>query len=110
MGAMDTNPPDARTAELIARVLQIKDEVDSFNRRWPAEPGGDPAPAFTWADLERQLVELAPSDLQAELVRALVKRVRTYAALRPPEMVLREILRIAALVLDESDLPDAGAP
>ena len=39
----------------------------------------------------------------------LVERSRLFAELKPGEMVLREVLCIAALVLDESGF-DAGSP
>ena len=88
---------------LIARAMELNDEVDRFNRQWPPMPASGPGLTLQWEELERQLVDLAPSDLQAELVHRLVARTRTYAAFKPSEMVLRELLCIAALVLDSSE-------
>ena len=98
----DGRPPGTR-GELVARALQVRAEVDAFNARWSPLPRGDQATGFTWEELERQLVDMAPTDLQAELVRRLVERVKTFARLKPAEMVLREILTVAALVLDETE-------
>ncbi|MDB5445570.1 MAG: hypothetical protein JWQ97_887 [Phenylobacterium sp.] len=94
--------PQGSRGELVARALQVRAEVEAFNARWSPLPRGDQAPAFAWEQLERQLVDMAPTDLQAELVRRLVARVKTFARLKPAEMVLREILTVAALVLDET--------
>src|SRR5690349_3531832 len=86
---------------LVARALQVRADVDAFNARWPALAPSGRTPTFTWEALERQLVDLAPSDLQAELVRGLLERVRAFAEMKPPEMVLREILKVSGLVLDD---------
>jgi hypothetical protein len=95
------NPTDR--ANKLARALQVRADVESFTARWPAFQVDDAAPAFSWQSLERQLVDLAPSDLQAEIVRGLLTRVRETAAMKPAEMVLREILKIAVLVLEDDD-------
>lgn len=87
---------------LIARALELRAEADRFNEQWPVLPEGEPCISLRWEELERQLVELAPSDLQAELVHRLIARTRAYALFKPPEMVLRELLCITALVLDNS--------
>jgi hypothetical protein len=107
-GVVTQFPPFPGNPELVSRALQINAEVERFRERWsPLPASGPPCVSFTWEELERQLVDLAPTDLQAELVRRLVERTRLYAELKPGEMVLREILCIAALVLDESE-PDSG--
>jgi hypothetical protein len=99
---------DDRQAEasdrLVARALEIRAEVDCFTGRWSPLAESEPCLSFSWEALERQLVELAPTDLQAELVRRLVTRTKVYAGLKPAEMVLREVLGLTALVLDESNL------
>jgi hypothetical protein len=95
--------------DLVSRALQIAAEVERFQERWsPLQPRG-PRLGFSWEELERQLVDLAPSDLQAELVRRLIQRTKAYAELKPAEMVLREVLCIAALVLDEGGLQPGDA-
>ncbi len=104
---MSNTPPFLSHPSLLSRALQIRAEVQQFNDRWTPLPGNGPRLSFTWEELERQLVDLAPSELQAELVHRLVERSRLFAELKPGEMVLRELLCIAALVLDESGF-DAG--
>jgi hypothetical protein len=101
---MITPPPIPSSTDLLSRALQIRAEVERFGRRFAPLPKRTPALSFTWDELERQLVDLAPSDLQAELVRRLIERSRQFAELKPPELVLREVLCIAALVLEEGDL------
>jgi hypothetical protein len=98
--ARPTTPQDP----LLARALELRADVERFMGRWGGGGEGQACLSFTWEDLERQLVDLAPSDLQAELVHRLVARTKTYATLKPAEMVLREIISIAALILDESSL------
>ena len=87
---------------LVTRAMELRADVDRFNRQWPPMPAGEQGLNLRWEELERQLVDLAPTDLQAELVHRLVARTRAFAALKPSEMVLRELLCIAALVLDPS--------
>lgn len=91
---------------LLARALELRADVERFRGRFGPVGEGEACLTFKWEELERQLVDLAPSDLQAELVHRLVARTKTYAALKPGEMVLREIITIAALILDESS-PEA---
>jgi hypothetical protein len=100
---MSNNPRFPSNPGLVERALQIRAEVERFQDRWSPLPARAPRFGFTWDELERQLVDLAPSELQAELVHKLVERTRLFADLKPAEMVLREILCVAALILDESE-------
>ena len=98
---MKNIPPFPSDPGLIARAaVKIRAEVERFTGRWTPLPDTGPRLSFTWEELERQLVDLAPTELQAELVRRLVERTRLFAELKPSEMVLREVLCVAALVLD----------
>lgn len=99
---MSNDPRFPSNPDLVERALQIRAEVERFNGRWSPLPERAPRLGFTWEELERQLVDLAPSELQAELVHRLVERTRLFAELKPAEMVLREVLCVAALILDES--------
>jgi len=101
---MSDGKPSTSSDPLLARALQLREDVEHFHGRWEPMTEGEACLSFTWEELERQLVDLAPSDLQAELVRRLVARTKTYAELKPAEMVLREVISITALVLDESGL------
>lgn len=104
---MSNIPPFLSDPGLVSRALQIRTEVERFNDRWSPLPDGGARLSFSWEELERQLVDLAPSDLQAELTHRLIERCRQFAELKPAEMVLREVLCVAALLLDESG-PETG--
>jgi hypothetical protein len=103
-------PPVPSNPALLSRALEIRAQVERFKSRWAPLPATGQSLSFTWEELERQLVDLAPSDLQAELVRRLVQRTRLFAELKPAEMVLREVLCVAALVLDEGGLETGSEP
>ena len=89
-----------RLSRLVEKALQIRDAVEAFDRDWPPLLTRAPMPGFTWTELERQLQSLAPREM-APVVKDLISAVRKEASPKPPEMVLREILIIAATVLDE---------
>jgi hypothetical protein len=96
-----TSLAGARLGLLVRKALQIREAVETFDRDWPPLLNRPSMPVFAWTELERQLLSLAPDDL-APMVRDLVSAVRKEASPKPPEMVLREILIIAATVLDEA--------
>lgn len=88
---------------VIGKALRLHREIDDFRARWPARTPSEPTiPPFTWVELERQLVDLAATQGQAEMVRHLVSATRKLAAFKPPEMVLREILCLTWVLLDEN--------
>lgn len=100
---------------VIGRALRLRREIDDFETRWPTSgptPGptqarGEEAlPTFTWAQLERQLVDLAATPAQAGMARHLVSATRKLAPFKPPEMVLREILCLTWVLLDENFKPE----
>ena len=95
-----------RTA--VGRAIRLRREIDDFRARWPTTPSDQAAPpAFTWVQLERQLVDLAATEMQAEMARHLVSATRKLSAFKPPEMVLREILCVTWVLLDENFRPGA---
>ena len=88
---------------VIGKALRLNREIDDFRARWPARIPSEPTtPSFTWVELERQLVDLAATQAQAEMARHLVSATRKLAAFKPPEMVLREILCLTWVLLDEN--------
>lgn len=95
-----TNLAGHRLSLLVQKALQIREAVATFERDWPPMLNRQPMPVFAWGELERQLQSLAPAEL-APVVKDLVSAVRKESAPKQPEMVLREILIIAATVLDE---------
>jgi hypothetical protein len=104
----NTIPPPANTTSLqehrlgllVWKARQIRQAVTAFEQAWPPLPPEPAVPAFGWSQLQRQLTDLAPLELQP-LVADLVSAIRKESAAKPAEMVLREILTITATVLDD---------
>ena len=98
----------------IVQALNLREEVQAFQQTWPTPNARDETvPAFTWAELERQLSSLAVTPSSALMAPDLVSATRKQACFKPPEMVLREILCVAGALMDEAFLHDpakAGAP
>ncbi|MFN3584441.1 hypothetical protein [Phenylobacterium sp.] len=92
---------------VIGRALRLRREIDDFEARWPSLPNREEAlPGFSWTQLERQLVDLSASPAQADMARHLVSATRKLAPFKPAEMVLREILCLTWVLLDENFRPD----
>ena len=88
---------------VIGRALRLRREIDDFETRWPETADREEnLPTFSWAQLERQLVDLAATPAQASMARHLVSGTRKLAAFKPSEMVLREILCMTWVLLDEN--------
>lgn len=87
-----------RSASLVMRVA---DEVMQFERTFPRafEPE-DVLGGLSWRQLERQLQDLAANAHLVAFVPEFLRGVRKTAGLRPSEMVLREILVFAAIIMD----------
>lgn len=100
--------PDRLTAgrrAAVKQAMRMRDEALEFERRWPPREG-EATPSFTWAQLERQLVDLADSPTKQAMARDLVSGLRKMSPFKPPEMVLREILCMSWALLDENFQPD----
>jgi hypothetical protein len=96
---------------VIGRALRLRREIDEFEARWP-EPearGEEALPSFSWAQLERQLVDLAATPAQAAMAKHLVSGTQKLAPFKPTEMVLREILCMTWVLLDENFKSEAEA-
>jgi len=95
---------DNRSA--IGRALRLRREIDDFEARWPNRTSREETiPHFSWEQLERQLVDLAATPSQASMARHLVSATRKLAPFKPSEMVLREILCMTWVLLDETFRP-----
>ena len=95
---------------VIGRALRLKREIDAFEARWPnSERREEVIPSFSWEQLERQLVDLAATPAQASMARHLVSATRKLAPFKPAEMVLREILCMTWVLLDENFKSEAEA-
>lgn len=93
----------------IGRALHLRREIDDFETRWPTHATrGEAIPSFSWEQLERQLVDLAATETQAVMARHLVSATRKLAPFKPSEMVLREILCMTWVLLDENFRPEGG--
>src|SRR5687768_2853354 len=93
----------------IGRALRLRREIADFETRWPTSAYREEfIPAFSWEQLERQLVDLAATPTQASMARHLVSATRKLAPFKPPEMVLREILCLTWVLLDENFRPETG--
>ena len=96
---------------VIGRALRLRREIDEFEARWPMPAAREEAlPTFSWDQLERQLVDLAATPAQASMAKHLVSGTRKLAPFKPTEMVLREILCMTWVLLDENfkTEPEAG--
>jgi hypothetical protein len=83
--------------------LRLRREIDDFEARWPALAKREELlPSLSWTQLERQLVDLSATAAQADMARHLVSATRKLAPFKPPEMVLREILCLTWVLLDEN--------
>ena len=88
---------------VIGRALRLRREIADFETRWPITAAKDDTiPTFSWTQLERQLVDLAATPAQAAMGRHLVSATRKLAPFKPSEMVLREILCMTWVLLDEN--------
>ena len=90
----------SRSAIRNARLL--RKDVQAFQSRWPTPPDqNDSLPMINWGQLERQIEDLAVTPAKKEMVAALMSATRKQARFKPAEMVMREILCIAGVLMDE---------
>src|SRR5215510_5473098 len=95
--------PNFENRAVIGKALRLRREIDDFEARWPALAKREELlPGFSWTQLERQLVDLSATAAQADMARHLVSATRKLAPFKPPEMVLREILCLTWVLLDEN--------
>lgn len=88
---------------VIGKALRLRREIDDFEAKWPALANRqETLPGLSWTQLERQLVDLAATPAQADMARHLVTATQKLAPFKPPEMVLREILCMTWVLLDEN--------
>ena len=103
-----TDLDDYESRAAIQQAMRLHTEIKAFEKCWPSQPAPaaeDLIPAVTWTQLERQLTDLTDTDTKAIMVRDLVSATRKMARFKPPEMVLREVLCLAGVLLDESFRP-----
>lgn len=107
MGIWDHHiQPEDEPRKTIQQAAHLRREIETFEAKWPAiSAHGEPTPSFSWQQLERQLVDLSATKQQAALVNSLLSATRKLARFKPPEMVLREILCMTWVLLDENFRP-----
>ena len=99
--------PKFENRAVVGKALRLRREIDDFEARWPALAKREELlPGFSWTQLERQLVDLAATPTQADMARHLVSATRKLAPFKPSEMVLREILCLTWVLLDENFKPE----
>ena len=90
----------------ISAAARLRRDVDRFEDRWPAiSASAFPSLSFTWEQLERQLANLATTPGKRAMASDLVSGTRKQAWAKPQEMVLQEILLIAAILADDGFSP-----
>ena len=106
MAHITANEPPAGN---VSYALWIRREVLRFERSWPPMGSSSHTPVvFSWEQLERQLTALAATPAQAAMCKDLVSGVRKQAPGKPSEMILREVLCLAGVIMDETFRPEFG--
>ena len=106
MAHITANEPPAGN---VSYALWIRREELRFERTWPPMGPSSHSPVvFSWEQLERQLTALAATPAQAAMCRDLVSGVRKQAPGKPSEMILREVLCLAGVIMDETFRPEFG--
>lgn len=78
-------------------------DLERFQARFPPLPEPQQSlPRVTWDQLERQLIDL--SSCPSDAVTTLLAPLKAAHALRPPELLLRELLIVVSILLEE-DIP-----
>jgi hypothetical protein len=95
-----SNQPQPDLRKAVQTAAWQRAEIERFQASWkPLNGGSIPMPGFTWSELERQLCDLAPQ--QSRTASTLVSAIRKQAAFKPSEMVLREVLIAASVLMDD---------
>ncbi len=95
------NDHNSAIAPGLSQALWLKSEIERFRSSFKTSPASKtPLPAWTWEQLERQLVSLASGPAMQAATPELVSAVRKQSRWLPPEMVLRDILCAAFAVMD----------
>lgn len=83
-------------------------EIERFESRFPPiDRSTREDLQLNWLEIERQITDLALRQCVKAMVPALVSAIRKHALLKPPELLFRELLCLASVVLDENFEPSA---
>lgn len=92
---------------VIRDAMMLQADIQHFERTWTRQSMMEtPTPAFSWEQLERQLMSLCNTQDKAFMVPHLISGIRKQARFKPSEMVLREILCVTNTLMDESFAPE----
>lgn len=98
--ANDTDPTPVMTPAIREASRQAVD-ARRFRTRFPPLTGTrHDLPRITWDHLQRQLTDLSPCT--SDEVAAMLRPLKRASSGKPPEMVLRELLIVVAILLDEA--------
>jgi hypothetical protein len=87
----------------IQNAMLLRKDIQIFLSRWPSQSNQeDWLPSLSWTQLQRQIEDLATTPSKKAMVASLISATRKQARFKPPEMVMREILCIAAVLMDET--------
>ncbi len=95
-----------RQARQIAELYRRRTEIAAFQARFAPMPTVDTLPAISWAAVRRQLEELAWTRRSRSMVYPLLEELKSRAAWQTPEMVVRGLILLAGLVLDEQSMSE----
>jgi len=89
----------------------LRRDILEFEEKFPLLPSEQTQmPRFTWAQLERQLEDLSRvSTCSRDQVRSVIAMLRLKALSAPPELLLRELLVAASILLEEDLAEDLSA-
>lgn len=99
---------ETTTKQLVRQAISLRVDQRAFDAAWPPLPIASPMPIFTWEQLERQLASLAAHPQAAAMAPILLSATRKMARWKSPEMVLREILCLACVLMDDAFQPSVA--
>jgi hypothetical protein len=102
---MDQRTSETKDETAIRETSRRALDVQRFEMRFPPlpKPRHD-LPRMTWEHLQRQLTDLSPCT--SEEVAALLRPLKEMRGGKPTEMVLRELLIVVSILLEDAPRPD----
>src|SRR5690606_21221541 len=100
-----TDLAEARAKAMMRQAALVRQDIQHFEEQFPGllSPQ-DRMPRFTWQEARRQLLSLTPESL-IPLTTGWLSGAQKLATVKPPEMVLRELICFAGLLQMDDPLP-----
>lgn len=99
------NLAEERTKALIRQATQVRLDIQRFEAQFPELMARqDRMPRFTWQEVQRQLLSVTPEPL-IPLTTGWLSGTQKLATVKPPEMVLRELICFAGILQTDEPLP-----